>query len=102
MRTARRGGTSAAAEKHLSFVSVSIQGAPPGFMKPTFTPKAVPKPRKSLPKLCRPNDDGKGAVYVVIHREKKGRWHCTKELVKGLVFADFDKDGNCLGVEVVR
>lgn len=94
------GGTSAAAKKQ-SFASVPVLVDRPGFeMRETF--KVAKKPRKELPVICRGViGDSTGAVYVNVKKGKAGKI-TTKELVKGRVFADFDRRGGLVGVEVIR
>lgn len=70
---------------------------------PTFKLKAVAKPRKEYPVVCRGGvvADSCGAVYVNCAKGKAGKI-TTKELVPGRVFADFDRRGTLVGVEVIR
>jgi uncharacterized protein YuzE len=46
-------------------------------------------------------DDGTGEVFAVYFRVRKGRVHRTLEYADGSVFADYDRKGQLLGIELL-
>ena len=46
-------------------------------------------------------EDRTGEILAVYFQIRKGRVAKTKEIVEGTVFADFDKEGKLLGIEML-
>ena len=46
-------------------------------------------------------EDQTGEILAVYFQVRKGRSRTTKECVEGKVFADYDKDGKLLGIEML-
>lgn len=46
-------------------------------------------------------DDQTGRVIAVYLRVREGKCHRTKEYSDGIVFADYDKRGKLLGIEIL-
>ena len=51
--------------------------------------------------ICIETVDQTGEILSVYFTVRKGKTKVTKELVDGLVFTDYDKDGKLLGIEML-